>query len=360
HQQPSPSNDPIPDADKDNLKFQESMNLCTRLSNKVLDLKSEVIDIKSSFTTRIQKLEDRVNQLEAENKVLKVKSFKTTQVDTAAPAENMEKSFKPGRMIADIDEDVEVNLQEAQAKAYNLDLKHSEKLITTVVTTAAPTTTAAQVSKTSAPRRRRGVVKKDPEETTSSVIMHLEVQSKDKGKGILIEEPKPLKGQAQIDMDEAFARQLEAKLNANINWNDVIEQARKNMMIYLKNMAGFKMDFFKGMTYSEIRPIFEKHYNSIQAFLEKEEEVTIQEKEIKEEGHKRQCESLEQEIAKKQRMDEEEEEIKRHLQIVANDDDDMFTEATTLASKVPVVDYQIHHENNKPYYKITDVLFLPC
>nr|GEZ50783.1 hypothetical protein [Tanacetum cinerariifolium] len=332
------------------------MDLCTRLSNKVLDLESEVIDIKSSFTARIQKLEDRVDQLEVENKVLKVKSFKTTQVDTAAPAENMEKSFKQGRMIADMDKDVEVNLQEAQAKAYNLDLKHSEKVVTTV----APTTTAAQVSKASAPRRRRGVVIQDPEETTSLVIVHSEVQSKDKGKGILIEEPKPLKGQAQIDMDEAFARQLETKLNANINWNDVIEQARKNMMVYLKNMAGFKIDFFKGMTYSEIRPIFEKHYNSIQAFLEKEEEVTIQEKEIEEEGHKRQCESLEQEIAKKQRMDEEEEELKRHLQIVANDDDDVFTEATPLASKVLVVDYHIHHENNRPYYKITDVLFLPC
>nr|GFA33382.1 hypothetical protein [Tanacetum cinerariifolium] len=59
-------------------------------------------------------------------------------------------------------------------------------------------------------------------------------------------------------------------------------QARKNMMIYLKNMAGFKIDFFKGMTYSEIKPIFEKHYNSIQDFLEKvEEEVTVQEEEPK-------------------------------------------------------------------------------
>nr|GFD37921.1 hypothetical protein [Tanacetum cinerariifolium] len=77
-------------------------------------------------------------------------------------------------------------------------------------------------------------------------------------------------------------------------------QARKTMMIYLKNMAGFKMNFFKGMTYSEIRPLFKKHYNSNQAFLERvEEEVTVQEKEIKEEGNKRQGESLEQEIAKK-------------------------------------------------------------
>nr|GEV30430.1 hypothetical protein [Tanacetum cinerariifolium] len=43
-------------------------------------------------------------------------------------------------------------------------------------------------------------------------------------------------------------------------------QARKNMMVYLRNMAGFKMDYFKGMTYDDIRPIFEKKFNSNVAF----------------------------------------------------------------------------------------------
>nr|GFA12491.1 hypothetical protein [Tanacetum cinerariifolium] len=101
------------------------------------------------------------------------------------------------------------------------------------------------------------------------------------------------------------------------------------MMIDLKNMAGFKMKFFKGMTYSEIRPIFEKYYNLIRAFLEKEkEEVTEQE-----EGSKRKGDSLEQKAAKKQRIDEKAEELKRHLQIIPNDDDDVYTEATPLASK---------------------------
>nr|GEW26137.1 hypothetical protein [Tanacetum cinerariifolium] len=221
HQLPSPSNDPILNA-KDSLTLRELMDLCTRLNNKVLDLKSKVIDIKYSFTDRIQKLKDKVDQLEEKNMALKEKSFKTTQVDTAAP----------------------------------------------VVTTTQPTTAVAQVTKPSAPRRRRGVVIQDLKKTARSVIMHSE---------------------------------LESKLNAYINWNDVIEQvkrsekqdntvmryqalkrkpmtkaqARKNMMIYLKNIAGFKMDFFKGMTYSEIRPIFEKHYNSIQDFLEKEEEDVI-------------------------------------------------------------------------------------
>nr|GEX62714.1 hypothetical protein [Tanacetum cinerariifolium]GEX74162.1 hypothetical protein [Tanacetum cinerariifolium] len=76
---------------------------------------------------------------------------------------------------------------------------------------------------------------------------------------------------AQVPKDEAFARQLQAELNANIKWDDVVDQvkrkekqdnaimryqalkrkpvtksqARKNMMVYLKNMARFKMDFFK-------------------------------------------------------------------------------------------------------------------
>nr|GEU47585.1 hypothetical protein [Tanacetum cinerariifolium] len=59
-----------------------------------------------------------------------------------------------------------------------------------------------------------------------------------------------------------------------------------------------------------------------------------------------------EEIAKKQRIDEEAEELKTHLQIVANDDDDVLTKATPLATKVPVFDYQIHHENIKPYCKI--------
>nr|GFD39901.1 hypothetical protein [Tanacetum cinerariifolium] len=34
-------------------------------------------------------------------------------------------------------------------------------------------------------------------------------------------------------------------------------EARKNMIDYLKNTEGFKMAFFKGKTYDQIRPIFQ-------------------------------------------------------------------------------------------------------
>nr|GEZ86186.1 hypothetical protein [Tanacetum cinerariifolium] len=49
-------------------------------------------------------------------------------------------------------------------------------------------------------------------------------------------------------------------------------QARKNMMVYLKNVVGFKMDYFKGMSYDDIRPIFEAKFNSNVAFLLKTKE----------------------------------------------------------------------------------------
>nr|GEW63935.1 hypothetical protein [Tanacetum cinerariifolium] len=135
-----------------------------------------------------------------------------------------------------------------------------------------------------------------------------------------------------------------AELNKNIDWDGVIDhvqkkekednavkryqtlkrkpqteaQARKNMMIYLRNVAGFK----KGMTYDDIRLIFEKKFKSNVVFLQKT----------------------------KEHMQEEDSRALKRL--MPNNEDDVYTEATPLARKVPVVDYEIYTENNKPYYKI--------
>nr|GEU39784.1 hypothetical protein [Tanacetum cinerariifolium] len=302
---PLPSDDPLPGG-QDSMKLKELMDLYTHLSNKVLELESEVVDIKSSSTKRIKKLEGRVAKLKEENR---------------------------GSIIALMYEDVEINLEEAQAKLYKIDLEHPEKvlsmqdvdkeelakveevlevvkaakLMTEVVTTAGATTTA-EAPKVSVPKRRRGVIIQDPEETTSTVVMH--------------------------SKDEAFTRQLEAELNADINWNVVMEQVTRSE--------------------SEIRPLFKKHFNYNQAFLEEViEEVTLPEKEVEVQAHKRECKSLEKEVTKKQRMDEEAEDLKSHLQIVANDD--VYTEANPLASKIPIVDYKIHFERNKHYFKIIRV-----
>nr|GEU60817.1 hypothetical protein [Tanacetum cinerariifolium] len=114
-------------------------------------------------------------------------------------------------------------------------------------------------------------------------------------------------------------------------------------------MAGFKMDYFKGIKYDDIRLIFKKYFNSNVVFLEKTKE---QMEEEDSRALKRASESQAEKAAKKQKLDEAVEELKIDLQIVPNDEDDVYTEATPLAHKVPVVDYEIYTENNKPYYKI--------
>nr|GEU90095.1 hypothetical protein [Tanacetum cinerariifolium] len=179
----------------------------------------------------------------------------------------------------------------------------------------------------------------------------------------------------QIKLDEQYARELHAKLNKDIDWDEAIDhvkrkakedptvkryqvlkrkpqtkpQARNNMIMYLKNVAGFKMDYFKGMSYDDIRPIFEAKFNSNVAFLLKTKE------QIEDDANRalqKLNETPTERAAKRRKLDEEVEELRRHLQIMPNKDDDVYTEATPLARKVPVVDYQVIEMNNKPYYKI--------
>nr|GEY77841.1 hypothetical protein [Tanacetum cinerariifolium] len=133
-------------------------------------------------------------------------------------------------------------------------------------------------------------------------------------------------------------------------------QARKNMMMYLKNVAGFKLDYFKGISYDGIRisydgirPIFEAKFNSNIAFL-----LKIKEQMEEEENRTLQTinETPAQKVAKRRKLNEEVEDLKRHLEIMLDEDDDIYTEATPLARKVSVMDYKIIELNNQPYYKI--------
>nr|GEY32652.1 ribonuclease H-like domain-containing protein [Tanacetum cinerariifolium] len=307
------------------------------MASAIICLSTEQDKIAQSL--EITKLKQRVKKLERRNKLKVSKLRRLKRVGTAQRVDTfdatvMDDVSKQGRIIANMVADKDVTLKDVADKdvaniakevAVDAEIEENDevepielqevvevvtiaKLITKVVTAASATITAATTLLTSAvitttpsaARRRKGVVIKDPEETaTPSIIIHSKPKSKDKGKGILVEEPKPLKKQAQVEQDEAYARELEVKLNKNINWDDVIDQverkdkeynavmryqaqkrkpkskaqAKKNIMIYLRNMAGFKMNYFKGMTYDDIRLIFKKKFNSNAAFLEKTREL---------------------------------------------------------------------------------------
>nr|GEU83989.1 putative ribonuclease H-like domain-containing protein [Tanacetum cinerariifolium] len=90
--------------------------------------------------------------------------------------------------------------------------------------------------------------------------------------------------------------------------------------------------------------------------VEDSEKAVKGSKKAKEGSSKRAANKLEQEDAKRQRIDEENEsaELKRCLEITPeDDDDDVIIEATPLSSKSPtIVDYKIYKEGRKSFFKI--------
>nr|GEX69806.1 retrovirus-related Pol polyprotein from transposon TNT 1-94 [Tanacetum cinerariifolium] len=75
-------------------------------------------------------------------------------------------------------------------------------------------------------RRRKRVVIRDPEEE-STAILPADTKSKDKGKGIMIEEPKPMKKKQQVEMDKKYARKLHEELNKDIDWDVAIDHIKQ-------------------------------------------------------------------------------------------------------------------------------------
>nr|GFC45827.1 hypothetical protein [Tanacetum cinerariifolium] len=124
------------------------------------------------------------------------------------------------------------------------------------------------------------------------------------------------------------------------------------MMIYLKNTAGYKMDFFKGISYDEICLIFQARFDENIRFLFKSREKMEEEDQ---EVLKSINETPAQKAAKRRKLNEEAQEaedLKKRLEVVDDEDDDVFIEATPLPRKVPVVDYHIVLIDNKHRFKI--------
>nr|GEU36085.1 ribonuclease H-like domain-containing protein [Tanacetum cinerariifolium] len=214
-------------------------------------------------------------------------------------------TFYKGK-IAELDADEDVTLEEvAEEETKDADetdeaeppkVEEVIEVVTTtmlmieVVTTTATTTTAA---------------------TTITAVLVPKASAPRRRRGVIIQDPEEAAPASEIvQSEDNVADQVKRKERQDntfmryqaLKRKPVTKaQARKNMMVYLKTMARLKNDFFK---------------------------------------------------AKKQKIDEETEELKTHQQIVPNDEDDVYTEATPLGLKVPVVDYEIHHEHNKPYYNI--------
>nr|GEW22055.1 hypothetical protein [Tanacetum cinerariifolium] len=341
--------------------LQEALDACTALNRRVEHLEYD----KVAQALEITKLKRRVKQLERGNKVKVLKLRRLKKVGTSQRIESsddneMEDASNQERMtdVLMVDKEDEKKTEEAMGAGDDqedepkvqevVDVVTTAKLITEVVSAASESVPAASITiaavgpqvlaaiitvalvrvTAALTKRRKGVVIRDPEEE-STVIIPADTKSKDKQK--VKEDPYVQRYQVMKKRPQTEA------------------QARRNMIMYLKNVAGFRLDYFKGMSYDDIRPIFKAKFNSNIEFL-------LKSKEQIEEEDNRAIQSINktpaQKAAKRRKLNEEVKDLKQHLEIVPDEDDDVYTEATPLARKVPVVDYEIIHFNNKPHYKI--------
>nr|GEW59464.1 hypothetical protein [Tanacetum cinerariifolium] len=138
-------------------------------------------------------------------------------------------------------------------------------------------------------------------------------------------------------MDEQYARELHVELKKDIDWDEAIDHVKRKAKEdpAVKRYQVLKR---KPLTKAQARKSMIMYLKNI----EEDENKALQK--INETPAERE--------AKRRKLDEEMEDLKRHLQIVPNEYDDVYTKATPLARKVPVVDYEIIEINNKPNYKI--------
>ncbi|GJU28962.1 putative reverse transcriptase domain-containing protein [Tanacetum coccineum] len=112
---------------------------------------------------------------------------------------------------------------------------------------------------------------------------------------------------------------------ADVSTASELAEVRKNMVMYLKNQGGYKMNYFKGMKYEDILPIFEKVWDQIQSFAPMDSE---KEKDSEKKG------SWKKSLARK-RVEE------------------FSMEIESLATKYPIVNWKTHvMTENFMYYQI--------
>ncbi|GJS16035.1 hypothetical protein Tco_0410507 [Tanacetum coccineum] len=201
------------------------MELCTNLSQRVLDLENT----KTSQAAEITKLKERVKKLERRNK------------SRTLGLKRLRKVGRSAQVISSKDEGLgaqEDASNQGRKKLLILMLMQSTAEVTTANTTTTTVdeltlaqtlidikavkpkdvTTTATTTTTAVTRpKARGVVVQEPSEfrtTTSSSQTSQLPQVKDKGKAKLIEHEKPLKKKDQILVDEEIAQRLQEEFQA--------------------------------------------------------------------------------------------------------------------------------------------------
>ncbi|GJY77902.1 hypothetical protein Tco_0483703 [Tanacetum coccineum] len=352
--------------DEGSIQQHELMDLVTKLTDRIGVLEKDLQQTKKTYSTALTRLILRVKKLEKNVKTCKAR--RRARIVISEDEDAAEDSSKEGRKISDIDTDPTISLvQPQQDMEYDFD-----------ATASIPVTTASASISTVSPLR----VSTAEEISGAEKLVYIRRSAskvKDKGKAIMQESEPPNKIKKKLDERE----EVTAKEAYDIDWSDpsvlryhalqnrpfFVAEVRKNMCMYQKNQGGYKMSHFKGMSYEEIRPIFERVWDQIQSFVPMDSEKE-KGSEKKTEGRlKRACQVVVEEPAKRQKTTEasksvqeqpseepkadelSQEQLQQMMLIVP--EEGMHIEA--LQIKYPIIDWQVHSEDTMKFWKIIRV-----
>ncbi|GKC50117.1 hypothetical protein Tco_1072862, partial [Tanacetum coccineum] len=295
--------------DEGSLKLNELTNLVTKLFDRIGVLEDDLRKTKKTYSSAFTKLILRVKKLVSQIKTGKAR--RRAKIVHSDDEDIKDDSSKQGRKLSDAEvqekasTETEPFIQEVTRTEVIQDQESSEKGSVEVSTAGAKKgTTSEEVPVVSTAEEnvstvggtitynRRSEEQRKRKEKGKAIMIESKPKKKSKkeieqerlsfAEAIRLEEQMNEEQRAQIARDEEIARQWdeeerqrvisEAKTSQKIDWNDpsvlryhalkmkpkTVAQARRNMIKYLKNQGNYKISDFKGMSYNEIRPIFEK------------------------------------------------------------------------------------------------------
>ncbi|GJU18949.1 hypothetical protein Tco_1146915 [Tanacetum coccineum] len=240
---------------------------------KVEDLKNDLKQTKLRYGAAYTKLILSVKKLE--HKVKASKSRRRTKIVDSDDEEIQEDAETQGRTSADI----EILLEQEEPTELVEDPGSGEK--------GEKEISNAEINKEERQRIARDV------EIAKQLQEEIDIARQEQEKYDLAQ---ALELQKQLDEREEVVSEVDPA--QVIDWSDPVvlryhaqqnrsfskAEVRKNMCMYLKNQGGYKQSHFKGMSYEDIRPIFERVREVSESV---EEQFAGKEKEVSEEELKK-------------------------------------------------------------------------
>ncbi|GJU88210.1 putative ribonuclease H-like domain-containing protein [Tanacetum coccineum] len=309
------------------IKLNELTNLCTKLVDRVTSLETELTKTKHVYGKTIIKLVKKVKHLED-----KLKSTKVRRKARIVLSEEEEELVSETLQQQELTPLKDQSVQDQSISSYKVDLS---------LLSAAKILAEASTEKIKTYKKRR---------TSTDEEIARKLHEEEQANSMELQEQERL----NLEAAKVLQRRLDQRQESeDIDWSKIVEQvqerqsgsmiryqtlkkkpatvaqANKNMKIYLKNIARYMMFNFKGMTYDQIRPIFEKEYNK-----ESFKKLRIV-----------QASSSEpvQEPSTSEPNEPSEEDLNKMMEIIPVEE----FKPEVLQTKYPIMDWEIHTEGSR-------------